>query len=292
MDLFAYFDGKDELMVLDLGCGVGRNSIPMAKKVMEKQGQIICVDLLETALTKLMAYSKEHGVENFIEPVRCDIGEYAIQPNQFDVIIAVSSLEHVNSKETLTKVLVDMANGTKNDGIICIILNSNVKETDLITNQSLEPLIEVNMTTDESWELLKNIYYNWEHINSLVKPLELEINALLLPLPHWAAYQASKAAFDTWFRSAAPELNMIGISTTSIYLPLVRTPMILPTAAYHKLPAMLSQHVAKMICNSIYSKRKIYKPWWLIFGQLASVLLRRYWEYSIPRKLRKKGERP
>jgi short-subunit dehydrogenase len=117
------------------------------------------------------------------------------------------------------------------------------------------------------------------------------VNALLLPLPHWAAYQASKTAFDTWFRSAAPELNMMGISTTSIYLPLVRTPMILPTAAYQKLPAMSPEYVARMIGNSIYTKRKTYKPWWLIFGQLASVLFRRYWEFSTPRTLRKKRGR-
>lgn len=115
------------------------------------------------------------------------------------------------------------------------------------------------------------------------------INALLLPLPHWAAYQASKAAFDTWFRSAAPELNMMGMFITSIYLPLVRTPMILPTAAYQKLPAMSPQHAAEIIGNSIYTKRTIYKPWWLIFGQLGSVLFRRGWEYSIQRMLRRKG---
>jgi short-subunit dehydrogenase len=116
------------------------------------------------------------------------------------------------------------------------------------------------------------------------------VNALLLPFPHWAAYQASKTAFDTWFRSAAPELNTMGISTTSIYPPLVRTPMILPTAAYQKLPAMSPEHVAKIICKSIYTKRKIYKPSWIIFGQLASVLFRRCWEFVIPRKLRRGGK--
>ena len=115
------------------------------------------------------------------------------------------------------------------------------------------------------------------------------VNTMLLPLPHWAAYQASKIAFDTWFRSAAPELNMMGIATTSIYLPLVRTPMILPTAAYRKLPAMSPQQVAKMIGKAIYTKRQTFKPWWLIFGQLASVIFRRYGEYAMPRMLRKKG---
>lgn len=112
------------------------------------------------------------------------------------------------------------------------------------------------------------------------------VNALLLPLPHWAAYQASKTAFDTWFRSAAPELNVQGISTTSLYLPLVRTPMIMPTVAYDKYPAMSPQHVAKIIGKAIYTKRKIYKPWWLIFGQLGSVIFRNVWELLMLRKIR------
>ncbi|GAA4468177.1 hypothetical protein GCM10023093_25250 [Nemorincola caseinilytica] len=33
------------------------------------------------------------------------------------------------------------------------------------------------------------------------------VNVLLAPAPYWAAYQASKAAFDNWFRCAVPELN-------------------------------------------------------------------------------------
>lgn len=114
------------------------------------------------------------------------------------------------------------------------------------------------------------------------------VNVLLHPLPEWAAYQASKAAFDTWFLSVAPELNMTGISTTSIYLPLVRTPMILPTPSYQKLPAMSPQHVARIIGKSLYTHKKTYKPWWLIFGQLASILFRRYLEVSMPRRLRKR----
>lgn len=117
------------------------------------------------------------------------------------------------------------------------------------------------------------------------------INALLIPIPYWAAYQASKSAFDTWFRSTAPELNVLGISTTSIYLPLVRTPMIEPTASYQDVPAMSSIHVAKIIARSMYTKRKIYKPWWLIFGQLGSLFGRGLWEIFIPKMLRKEREK-
>jgi len=115
------------------------------------------------------------------------------------------------------------------------------------------------------------------------------VNALLIPMPHWAAYQASKSAFDTWFRSAAPELNAMGISTTSIYLPLVKTPMILPTKAYERVPAMEPDHVARIICKSIYTKKRKYRPWWLIFGQMASIFFRGAWEAIAPKTLGKGG---
>jgi len=116
------------------------------------------------------------------------------------------------------------------------------------------------------------------------------VNVMLIPFPFWAAYQASKSAFDTWLRSAAPELNTMGITTTSIYLPLVKTPMILPTAAYKNFPAMSPEHVAKIIGKSMYTNSKSYKPWWLIFGQWASILFRGIWERLIPHIFKKKGK--
>ncbi|MFT4413927.1 SDR family NAD(P)-dependent oxidoreductase [Fredinandcohnia humi] len=116
------------------------------------------------------------------------------------------------------------------------------------------------------------------------------INALLLPFPSWAAYQASKTAFDTWFRSASFELNAKGVATSSIYLPLVRTPMILPTKAYQHMPAMSPVHVATIICKAMYTKKKIYKPWWLPFGQAASLLFRGLIERVVPRIIQKRGK--
>ena len=101
------------------------------------------------------------------------------------------------------------------------------------------------------------------------------INVLLIPAPFWTAYQSSKTAFDQWFRSAAPELETAGIATTSVYLPLVRTRMIEPTAEYKDAPAMSPDHVARIVCRTIYTRQQTFKPWWLIFGQFASVVFRR-----------------
>ncbi len=112
------------------------------------------------------------------------------------------------------------------------------------------------------------------------------VNVLLLPAPYWAAYQASKTAFDQWFRAVLPELNARGIATTSIYLPLVKTRMIAPTKAYKNVPAMSPQQVAKIIAKTILNRASQYRPWWLIFGQIASFFFRKPWEYFWTRYLR------
>ena len=114
------------------------------------------------------------------------------------------------------------------------------------------------------------------------------VNVLLVPAPQWAAYQASKSAFDQWFRSVGPELNARGLRTTSIYLPLVRTRMIAPTKAYRHLPAMQPQQVAQLIGRAMLSRRRTYAPWWLMAGQLASVLGRWGWEVIMTRRLRQR----
>lgn len=100
------------------------------------------------------------------------------------------------------------------------------------------------------------------------------VNVLFLPFPKWAAYQASKTAFDNWFRAVMPELNAYKIKTSSIYLPLVRTRMIIPNKKYRKMPAMTSKQVTNIVCKAICKNKKNYAPWWTVFIQLYSVIFR------------------
>ncbi len=111
------------------------------------------------------------------------------------------------------------------------------------------------------------------------------INALLMPIPYWAAYQSSKGAFDMWLRSAQPELFAGGIAATTVYLPLVRTPMILPTAAYANAPAMSPVHAAHWIGRALYTRKRSLKPWWLVFGQLGSVVFRTPLEWAVSQRV-------
>ena len=101
------------------------------------------------------------------------------------------------------------------------------------------------------------------------------LNVLLPPMPEWSAYQASKSAFDQWFRSVSPELYAQGITTSSLYLPLVRTRMIAPTAMYQSAPAMRPEQVAAIIARLMITQQPNFKPWWLYPIEVLAVLFKR-----------------
>ncbi|MEC0092293.1 class I SAM-dependent methyltransferase [Paenibacillus macquariensis] len=182
MDLLEHFNDRRDLKVLDLGCGIGRNSIPMAEAFKNRNGRIICVDLLESAIEKLNNYSKEYGVQQCIETILSDIESFDIKEAEYDAIIAVSALEHVSSEEALTRKLHEMTLGTRLNGINCIIINTNVREVVIDSNLALDPMFEVNLSTDRLLAILDQQYEGWEIMIRIVKPLIFEIDRNSIPV--------------------------------------------------------------------------------------------------------------
>lgn len=173
IEMMSLFQGQQYVAVLDLGCGVGRNSMPIAQRI--KTGKVVCVDLLSSALHRLKQYSYDFGVADRIQTVESNIEHYQITANEYDYIVAVSSLEHVPSKSELQNVLHNMKTGTKDKGINYIVMNSSVEEIDMNTNVKLDPLFEVNLATEEMLYTLRKIYTGWEELCVVVKPLEYRI---------------------------------------------------------------------------------------------------------------------
>ena len=91
---------------------------------------------------------------------------------------------------------------------------------------------------------------------------------VLTNAPRFSAYVASKAALDAWTRCAASEYLDVGVTFTTINMPLVRTPMIAPTKIYQNVPTLSPEEAADMIVQAI-----VYKPVRIatrlgVFGQL------------------------
>jgi NAD(P)-dependent dehydrogenase (short-subunit alcohol dehydrogenase family) len=78
---------------------------------------------------------------------------------------------------------------------------------------------------------------------------------VLTNAPRFSAYVASKAALDAWTRCASSEYADVGISFTTINMPLVRTPMIAPTKIYNNVPTLAPEEAADMIAQAC-----VYKP--------------------------------
>jgi short-subunit dehydrogenase len=74
--------------------------------------------------------------------------------------------------------------------------------------------------------------------------------------PRFSAYLASKAALDAFSRSIAPEIIDDGVHVTTVYMPLVRTPMIAPTKIYDRFPTLSPEDAGHLITEAIRKRPK------------------------------------
>ncbi len=68
--------------------------------------------------------------------------------------------------------------------------------------------------------------------------------------PLFSVYNASKAALSAVSRVAETEWGPRGVHSTTLYYPLVATPMIAPTKAYEGLPALTSKEAAEWMVTA------------------------------------------
>jgi acyl-CoA synthetase (AMP-forming)/AMP-acid ligase II/NAD(P)-dependent dehydrogenase (short-subunit alcohol dehydrogenase family) len=80
------------------------------------------------------------------------------------------------------------------------------------------------------------------------------------PALRWSAYIASKSAFETWLGGIAPEIRADGVTTTSIHLQLVRSPMLGPFRVWRYVPGMSTDEAAGMVCRAIVSRPRVIAP--------------------------------
>ena len=72
--------------------------------------------------------------------------------------------------------------------------------------------------------------------------------------PLFAAYNASKAALSAVSRVIDTELGTAGVHSTTIYYPLVATPMIAPTRAYDGVAALSSDEAAEWMVTAVRTR--------------------------------------
>ncbi|WP_180049809.1 MULTISPECIES: SDR family NAD(P)-dependent oxidoreductase [unclassified Acinetobacter] len=84
----------------------------------------------------------------------------------------------------------------------------------------------------------------------------------------FSAYVASKAALDAFSRCLSAEVHSHNIAITSVYMPLVRTPMIAPTKIYKYVPTLSPEQATDLIAFAIVKRPKKVAT---NLGRLASI---------------------
>jgi short-subunit dehydrogenase len=91
--------------------------------------------------------------------------------------------------------------------------------------------------------------------------------------PRFSAYLASKAALDAFSRSIAAEIIDDGVHITTVYMPLVRTPMIAPTKVYDRFPTLSPDEAAELITEAIRKRPKRVATTLGNLGQLSYAIV-------------------
>lgn len=175
LDILPLFDGYEELRVLDLGCGVGRNCLTIAERFKQIPCVVECVDILEFAIEKLRENAEAQGVTDAIKGMVAPIEGYPIEAEKYDLVLAVSALEHVDTQESFQKKLMEIRHGIRSGGVVCLVINSNVTETDKATGEKLESQFEINLPIGKLQARLQESFAGWEVLKSTVRSQQYDI---------------------------------------------------------------------------------------------------------------------
>jgi short-subunit dehydrogenase len=102
----------------------------------------------------------------------------------------------------------------------------------------------------------------------------LNVSSLAVPFssPLFSAYVASKAALEAFSRVAAIETLADAVHWSTVYMPLVRTPMSAPTPEFADLPALSPEQAADALIYALLGRRARLATWPSQLTQLGSML--------------------
>jgi tellurite methyltransferase len=159
-ELIVRFDQVPNCRVLDLGAGVGRNAIPLAQAL--PAGSVVtCVELLSSASQQLRDYAQQHGVSDKIVVVAQDYETISFPPDEFHLVIGISSLEHCSSHENLMKLVARLQSWTQPGGVHYMNFSTSRKVVDCETGEPVETLVETRLQTENWLADLADLYKNW-----------------------------------------------------------------------------------------------------------------------------------
>jgi short-subunit dehydrogenase len=195
------------------------------------------------ARTVLVARTKEK-LEELASLIEADGGEAHVYPCDLSDIAAIDAMAD--------KVVADL-------GSVDILVNNAGRSIRRGVLESLDRFHDVERTMQLNYfgavrlihRLLPSMVERHRGHIINISSVGVQANA-----PRFSAYVASKAALDAYGRCISAELRDQGVQITTVYMPLVRTPMIAPTTIYRYFPAWLPDDAAAAVCGAMIDRPK------------------------------------
>jgi len=199
------------------------------------------------------------------------------------------------TKETLDEVKAEIeANGGKASVFPCDL--NDMESIDAVSKEILASVDHIDILINNAGRSIRRaVHESIDRFHDFERTMQLNyfgaVRLVLNVLPHmmqrkdgqiinissigvlanatrFSAYVASKAALDAFSRCLSAEVHSHKIAITSIYMPLVRTPMIAPTKIYKYVPTLSPEQAADLIAYAIVKRPKKIATH---LGRLASI---------------------
>jgi tellurite methyltransferase len=147
--------------VLDLGAGVGRNAIPLAR-MLNSDAEITAVELLPMAADLMSKYTHEHLVAGKVQVVCSDYEQVAFPDGKFHLVLGISVLEHCSNHDNLVALIKRLQKATAVGGIHYMNFSTSRKVKDHATGEPIETFVETPLQTEAWLRELGELYAGWD----------------------------------------------------------------------------------------------------------------------------------
>jgi len=228
-------------LVTGASSGIG---MTVAKRLASAGAHVLLIARTEEKLLEVKAEIEQAGGKASVYP--CDL-------NEMDAIDAVSK-----------QILADVDH-------IDILINNAGRSIRRAVHESVDRFHDFERTMQLNYFGAVRLVLNLlPHMMQRKDGQIINISSIgvLANATRFSAYVASKAALDAFSRCLSAEVHSHKIAITSIYMPLVRTPMIAPTKIYKYVPTLSPEQAADLIAYAIVKRPKKIAT---NLGRLASI---------------------